>query len=271
MAIATLDALISAISSGRIEAFYKASGTSEAAGTLCDLFTAAGRPAAAAAPSVGLNGETLSRTSAGVIPFTDAAGALTKYLSNLAAAASEASSLLLYDRLWQNSGIVVTTVGAQAITPVAIPSRDANGAALGDGIQAYLEIYTATTNAGAVNNATISYTNTAGTAGRTGTITSIPATAVAGTMCQIQLQAGDTGIRSIESISLGTSLVSGAVGLVLLRPLVFAGMAIPNVAMQQGFDECGAKLWPGSALCLAVMSSTTVRPLVTGSLTLVEG
>lgn len=270
MSISTIDNLITAIAGGRTEKVYKVAGTAEAAGEISDLMFVAGRPGAGTAPSVGLNGEEVTKATAGTIPFTNAAGTMTKYLMELVASATVACSLLLYDRLWQNSGIVVTTTGAQAITPVAIPSRDVNGAALGDGLEAWLEVYTATGNGSAVTTATISYTNTAGTAGRTGTITNIPATAVAGTICPIELQAGDTGIRSIQSITLGTSLVSGAVGLVIARTIGMLPLTNANVGANFGFDEVGNKLWPESALALAVLNSSTTRPAVHAAVMLGE-
>jgi hypothetical protein len=178
--------------------------------------------------------------------------------------------MLIYDRLWQNSGIVVTTTTAQAITPVAIPSRDVNGAALGDGLEAWLEVYTATGNGAEVTTATISYTNTAGTAGRTGTIRSIPAAALVGTICPIALQSGDTGIRSIQSITLGASLVSGAVGLVIARTIGMLPLPQANIGASFGFDEIGNKLWPESALCVAILGSTTVRPSIHATVMLGE-
>jgi hypothetical protein len=89
-----------------------------------------------------------------------------------------------------------------------------------------IEVRTATTNAAAVLNATLDYTNSAGTPGRTGTIlptTGIPATAVAGTFIPFMLAAGDAGIRSIQNITLGTSLGAGAIHLVAYRVIAMAG------------------------------------------------
>ncbi|MFO0749129.1 MAG: hypothetical protein U1F43_26225 [Myxococcota bacterium] len=72
-----------------------------------------------------------------------------------------------------------------------------------------IEVSTATTNVSAVTNMTMTYTNSAGTGSRTGTIGELPATAVAGTFVQFQLDSGDVGVRSIQSLTLGTSLVTG--------------------------------------------------------------
>jgi hypothetical protein len=42
---------------------------------------------------------------------------------------------MLIDLLWVNTGLVVTTTTAQAITPVALPARDAAGTTNGDDVK----------------------------------------------------------------------------------------------------------------------------------------
>lgn len=199
----------------------------------------AGVPGAGAAPAPGLNGAALSSDPTmvtGQIPFVKAASGREKRLGGLAATADRAGALLLLDRLWHNSGIVATTTTAQPITAAAQPARDLDGAALGNGVLAALEVSAATGNAGAITNTTISYTNEAGTAGRTGTIPSFPATAVAGTFVPFQLQAGDRGVRSVQSITLGTSYVSGTVHLILYRLLA-------TLAFSRDGGEHSEKSW----------------------------
>jgi hypothetical protein len=46
---------------------------------------------------------------------------------------------------------------------------------------------------------------------------SFPATAVAGTLVPFQLATGDRGVQSVQSVTLGTSYVAGAISLVLFR------------------------------------------------------
>ncbi|MGL5908597.1 MAG: hypothetical protein ACRCZP_01265 [Phycicoccus sp.] len=225
MAITTLNALIAGTRPP--EDILKIGGTMEAAGVWHSLAYASGAPGAAAAPAPGINGAALTSYS-GQIPFTNPAGGLSSYLTRLVAAANSSGGLRVYDRLWHNSGIAVTTTTAQAITPVAIPPRDRAGTTSGVGVMAAIEVSTATTNAGAITNTTISYTNSSGVAGRVGTIASFPATAAAGTWVPFQLQAGDVGIRSIESITLGTSYVAGAIHLVLYRSLATLGISPSN-------------------------------------------
>ena len=211
--------------------FHKVTGTMEAAGVRHSLWYAAGMPGPASVPSSGLAGEALTATIAGQLPWADPVTGETR-LFRVAAAASGTLRLLLHDRLWQNSGLAVTTTTAQTINSVTLPARCPAGAGApttnGGFVGAAIEVSTATTNGSAITNTTLSYTNQAGTAGRTGTIASFPATAVAGTFVEFTLQSGDTGIRSIQSCTLGTSYGGGAIHLVMFRRIF--GLELPDMS-----------------------------------------
>jgi hypothetical protein len=269
--ISSYDQLVAAIAGANSQPVYKASMTAEAAGVFHSYWTAAGRPAAGNAPSVGLAGEVVDNNFAGVIPYANAQAGKKKMLAGLSLSSTTAGVMFLYDRLWQNSTINVTTTTLQSWTAVAAPSRDENGQNLGANVEAFLEVYTATTNASPVTGATISYTNSAGVAGRTGTIQSINATAVAGTMIAITLQAGDTGVKSIEGITLGTSLVSGSVGLVLVRRLAEIPIPNANSGDYRNFFDIGRSLYDGTALALLALVSGTTAGVVAGNVQLIEG
>ena len=203
----------------------KASSASEAADLLHSTFYETGEPGAATAPSPGLNGAALTSYT-GQIPFTNPVSGnsyLYKWepvLSDTGGTASTSVVSMLLDRLWHNSGIVATTTAEQPITSGAMPARDVNGSTNGEGLMAALEVSTTGTN-GLSTTITLNYTNSAGTAGRTATIASFPATAVAGAFIPFQLQAGDTGIRSIQGITLGTTLTSITMHIVVYRMLDF--------------------------------------------------
>lgn len=225
MAIVSLDGIIAGMRPP--EDFLKVGAAMEAVGIHHSWAYTSGRPGAAVAPTPGLGGAALT-AYAGQIPFVNP-GSGNTYLARLQASGSGTGCLLLYDRLWHNSGIVVTTTTAQTINSVAWPARDRDGSTNGEGVQVWIEVSTATTNAGAITNTTMSYTNQAGTAGRTGTIASFPATAVAGTMVPFQLAAGDTGVRSIQTITLGTSYGGGAIHLVSCRQLARVEIGLANI------------------------------------------
>lgn len=197
----------------------KSVATVEAGGILTSLFYTAGEPLAAAAPSPGLNGAALTSYT-GQIPYTNPASG-NGYLASWSGSSTNAGGTFgqgfLFDRLWHNSGFTVTTTTEQTLTSATWPARDRAASTNGDGVFIAIEVSTATTNAGAITNMTLNYTNSAGTAGRTGTIASFPATAAAGVFILFQLDAGDVGVRSVQGLTLGTSLVTGTVHLVAVR------------------------------------------------------
>ncbi len=261
MAITTNDGLTAALAAATERDFWKAAVTAEAVGQFHSFWMVAGNPGAAVAPASGLNGEALSNATVGTLPFVNPVA--TGYLGMMEAEASTVGEILVCDRLWQNSGLVVATTTAQAIgAPVAIPARDVNGTTNGDGVRAFIEVITATTNAGVINNTTMSYTNQAGVAGRTGTLNTFPATAVAGTTVPFNLQAGDSGVRSVQSVTLGTSYGGGSISLVLQRKIATIGVMLVGPSFSKNFyDLGGPKLYSGSALFLrAKVSATAFGP-----------
>lgn len=229
MAITTLDGLIAGLQPP--QDFLKVGATMEAAGVLHSMFYTTGVPGAAAAPSPGINGAALT-TYAGQIPWSNP-GAGNGYLARVSVNASLAGTLYVCDRLWHNSGIVSATTTAQAITTPTFPARDRDGSTNGVGVMMGLEVSVATTNGSAIANTTLNYTDSAGTTGNTATITSFPATAVAGTFVPFQLAAGDLGVRAITAassggITLGTSYGTGTVHLVAYRVLAVVPVSVAN-------------------------------------------
>lgn len=254
------------------ELIQKASFTGEAAGGLHSSFYLAGRPGAAVVPSPGVNGASLT-TYAGQIPFPGAVAGKAIYLGGMdAMAANGLPAAILMDRLWHNSGLVVTTTGAQAIVTPALPARDMDGAVDGRGVMLGIEVSTATTNGGAVTNMTASYTNSVGVAGRTATVGSFPATAVAGTFVPFDLAAGDVGVRSVESVSFGTSLGAGAVHLVLYRPIATIAIVPSQAPIRLGpFDLGMPRLYDQSVPWLVYLLSGTAASLSVVNLSWLQG
>lgn len=237
--ITTLNQLVAAMSLPP-ERIVKAGFTGEGAGGFHSSLYLAGRPGAGVAPSTGINGATLTSTGptspgyAGQIPFPAAVTGKEVRLARFTAAQTAGiGAAVLADRLWHNSAISVTTTTTQAITTPTWPARDQDAAAAGRGIGVALEVSTATGNGSPITTTTLSYTNSAGVAGRTATIPSFPATAEAGTLVPFCLQAGDLGIQSIQGITLGTSYVSGVIHLVAYREIADAAPVVAGVPDRQ--------------------------------------
>jgi hypothetical protein len=243
MAITTLDGIIAGMKAP--VPLLKNGVTMEGIGQLHSLWYTAGNPGAATASAPGLAGAAMTSV-AGQIPFTNPVSG-NSYLARFAGSASVAGTLLLLDRLWDNSGIVVTTTTAQTINSVAFPARSADGTVNGEGVMVALEVQTATTNAAANATMTISYTDQSGNAGATGTVgaaipLAFPATAIAGTFVPFALAAGDTGVRSIQTVTLAVSLGAGAVKLVAYRELARLEITAANIgnaidAITSGFPR----------------------------------
>lgn len=270
MAITTQDQLLASFISP--VDIMKATGTAEAVGVLHTPFYTAGTPGAATAPSPGLAGAALT-SYAGQVPFPTAVAGKNVYLARFAANQGAGIGYVnLRDRLWHNSGIVVTTTTAQTINSVAWPARDQNGTTNGLGVYVGLEVSTATTNASAVTTITMSYTNSDGTSGRTATMPSFPATAVAGTFVPFQLQAGDVGVRSIQSVTLGTSLAGGTVHLVAYANLATLGTPLANTGYQQDAWGLGMPLcFDGTVPYITYGVTATALGLLQATVTWAQG
>lgn len=141
----------------------------------------------------------------------------------------------------------VTTTGAQSLNnTVTLPARDRTGSTNGVGVQALL--VPSTVMGAGTPTVTLTYTNAAGTASRTTPSSpalplinaTAPVTQVAysGTGAGkygpfIPLANGDTGIRSVQSINFSATMTSGAMNLILCRPLLTLPMTTIGVACER--------------------------------------
>lgn len=267
MAITTLDGALAGMQYPRT--FAKAVTGTMVAGRPHSLFYLAGMPGAAAAPTPGLAGAALTSYS-GQIPFSNPASGNT-YLARFQGQATIAGTLVLADRLWHNSGLVVTTTTAQTVNSATWPARDVNASTNGDGVMIGLEIRTAT-GAGAATPS-ISYTNQAGTAGKTGSMmVTYAASSIAGTFYPFTLADGDTGVRSIQTCTLGVSMTSGAIHLVAYRELArleLTAANIPNAidSLTSGFP----RLYDNTVPFIFFIPSTTTTSNISGSVVYTQG
>lgn len=254
--------------SGNTFEFYKVGTAAEAVGAWYSFAKDTGNPGAWAPGAPGLAGRATDGTTAGdagCLPIPNASGG-ANYLVGFGAARSVAGMTNLYDVLWVNTGLVVTTTTAQAFASAAWPARDQNGSTNGEGVYVGMLVTTATTNAGAITNTTMSYTNSDGVAGRTATMASFPATAVIGTLVWFQLQAGDKGVRSIQSVTLGTSRVAGALSIIAVRLLAAAAGPIINVGASAPIDpSTGVRLYDGTCALLFGLASATTATSISGA------
>ncbi len=218
MTIASVDDVIAG-NIGRVPQFVLKSALPVlAANNMYSTWSMNGIPGAASYDTT-INGVALSSASGivpGQIPYYNAPPGKTARLSRwLLMAGSGGGSNYLCDRLWHNQ-INATSTSAQPITTPTWPARDENGSTAGEGVFIGLEVAAPTGAASPTVNLT--YTNSAGVSGRTAsTITAVTNSMVQHTVHFFALQAGDTGVRSIQSVQLSKSFLSGTVGLFAFR------------------------------------------------------
>ena len=262
MAITSLDQLLAA--SNQLKSFGKVSMTAKAAGTFQSLWTAAGLPAAGANPA-SLAMVIPTRATAGALPFVNPATGLS-YISKISSSQQTIGTLILYDRIAHSSGLNGTLTTAQAVNGAALTRHTT-----GEDVELFLEVY-ATTGATA-SSVTISYTNSAGVAGRTTPAIAMQVTPVAGQMLPIPLQAGDTGIRSVQSVTLSASTATaGNFGITLVKriaeiPITVAGTGVVLDPFALGFP----KIEDNACLSFMVVTSTTSTGFITGTINIAQG
>jgi hypothetical protein len=267
MAITTRDGLIAAIAASRCVQFQKPS-FSTTAGGIYTHFRNPGLPTTGGSAPAS-TGVALSRSSAGAMPIPGPDD--TSYITSFEAIIGTAQCLMLADRLVEFGGLVANSTSTQTVSALALPSR----ASAETDVELWLEVYTAG-GATASASVTASYTNQDGTASRTATLMGGTPTNGLTTVhrsYQFSLQAGDTGVQSVQSLTFGTSSgTAGNVGLVLRRTLLTGSTVAANSGFVQGWAETDLQLCPDDA-CLELMSlaSSTLTGLVMGNLAISQG
>lgn len=260
MAITTLDGLIAGMQYPC--EFVKAATPTLVAGRPHSLFYLAGIPGAAIAPSPGLSGVALT-SYAGQLPFANPASG-NSYLARLVGQATIAGQLILCDRLWHNSGFTITSTAAQTVNSVSWPSRSADGTTNGAGVILGVEISTATSSG--TPTITVNYTNQANTSGRSATnIVATSSSSAIGAFYPIGLAAGDTGVRSVQTLTLSVTWTSGTMHLVAYRILARLDLSSANTPSSLDAVTGGLpRLFDNTVPFLLFVPSATTASVITG-------
>lgn len=167
----------------------------------------------------------------------------TKHILNMAALTAVATGvpwrLMLVDMCLYYPWISMNSSSAQNLVNGSSLTRYTTGA----GLRAYLVIQT--TAGATAHNVALSYTNQAGTAGKTLPVT-VACTASAitphithsGTAANnywpfLPLASGDSGIRSVQSVTLSAASGAGTAALVLCKPLIDIPLTTASVAVER--------------------------------------
>lgn len=268
MPIITIDGLLAGMLPNVV--FAKTAQTFEGAGIWASNFYQAGFPGPAVISTAGIAGEALT-SYPGQMRFPAAVGGKEIRLAKIEAAhSSGVGYLALMDRLWHNNGYSVTLTTSQTIDSVAWPARDANGATLGAGVSIAMEA--AATLGSGTPTLTVTYTNSAGTAGRVGTIGPISTTSQPGSWYAMSMAAGDVGVRSVQSIQSSATMTSGAVSFVAFRQIAGLPMGAANVAIDRDAIALGVPLaYDNTVPFLVYLPTATSATSVDGTLIWAQG
>lgn len=146
-----------------------------------------------------------------------------------------------------------------------------NGSTNGVGVILGVEISGAT--GAGTPTITVSYTNDANTSGKTATNSvATVASSAAGTFYPISLAAGDTGVRSVQTLTLSATWNSGTMHLVAYRVLAtleLPAAGIPNAvdALTSGMPRCYDTTVP----FLIFIPQTTTTTQLSGSAVFTQG
>ena len=259
--------------------------TAHTAGMWYSLFRGGGNPPADAILGTGTNlafqALTDATTNATGIQHGGAVGGF-KVLLNAAAQTAAATTapcvLMLVDLLGFYPVTSVTTTGAQTLNNTVTLPRYTDGA----GVQAF--ITPSTVMGAATPSISIGYTNSASTVGRAtpatlpigNTAAAVTSVVYSGTGAGkfgpfMPLQAGDAGIKSVQSINLSASYVSGVLNLVLCKPLLTLPITTLGVTAERDLVNQFAsmpKVYDGACLAWLMLAgaATPVASPISGHL-----
>ncbi len=249
MAIITLDGYIA--SGKQALQIIKTASRTTVANIWFSVFELAGNPGAGTLAG--------TSTAAGVVPTDATAGVPiinfstgSGYLTSVDFANTVACRMTVADMLFKAGAYAFNAAQTLASQP-SYSSRVPSGTDF-TGTQIWIEAVTAFTGNMSI---AVTYTNQAGTPART---TGTVATGVAptlGRMIQLPLQAGDTGVQKIETVTATVSTV-GTFNVLVLKPKWSGRVPIANGGDTHAMDKTGLQdLYTDSALILLVNADST--------------
>ena len=250
MAITTLDQYIAAASQ-RVTMLKTASVTAIA--LMCtQVLQAAGNPAAGVLAGTNTaNGLVPTDADAG-FPIINAFGGANGYISNMTFGSTVAGRIHLFDCLFKAGAYAFNAAVTLASQP-SYASRVLGGTDFSN-TEIWIEAVTAFTGNQSI---AVTYTNQAGVTGRTTGVIATGVAPIIGRMLQLPLQAGDTGVQKIESVTSTVSTV-GTFNVLVLRRLWSARVRVANDGDTHDFLKTGMpEIFANSALMPIVQPDST--------------
>lgn len=244
----------------------KTASMTTVANTWFSPFAQAGQPGAGTL-NVGntANGLVPTDATAGYPIINAFGGGNTGYLTKVEYASTVACRIAVFDRVFVAGAYAFNAATTLASQPSFL-GREPNGNGLD--CQLWIEAVTAFTGNQSI---AVTYTNQAGTAGRTtGTISTGVAPTV-GRCLQLPLQAGDSGIQKVESVTSTVSTV-GTFNVMVLRPLWRSRVLIANWGDVHDLVRTGMpQVYADSSLYVLIAADSTASGIPDLSLQISNG
>ena len=266
MVLTTQDGLVAAMAGSQMVLWNKASRTTVAAAWFTTLDLAGNPGAGTLAGSSTASGVVPTDATAGFPPVNAFSGANTGYLSSVDFGNTVASRMRLADVLFK-AGAYAFNAAVSLATQPSFSSRVPGGTDF-KGTELWIEGVTAFTGNLSV---AVTYTNQDGTAGRTTGTVATGTAPTAGRMIQLPLQAGDTGIQRVDSVTATVATV-GTFNVLVLRPLWMGRVRAVNDGSTHGPDMTDlSQLFADSALLLMVNADSTASGVLDMNVGVING
>ena len=208
---------------------FQKQNASSATGFWVSHWNTTGRPEIGLRPASG--SETLDYDSQGSLNFMKAPSGQRSVLLKTSNRRFNVGSLYLYDRLMHTQLYDASANQVHNISTVPLPSR----AGSGEGVELLVEFATDTTTTDLLATIEIEYTNSLGVSGRTTSPINFPVRLRPHTTLRLPLQAGDSGIRSVEKITINSTWTTPTIAVVLAKRVTALRNHIAGESITAGF------------------------------------
>jgi hypothetical protein len=261
VAITTGDGYIA--SAKQIIPYTKTAAVTTIALNRFSIAQAAGNPGALTLAGTGAPGGALfTDATAGFPTLVAFGGSATGYLTRVTAANTVIGRIELWDKIY-GYNIPTGASGFGTLATLTLSSQPSilgrcpDGA--GHGLRLFLEITTQMSASATTVNVT--YTNSAGTTGKSTGATASLSGFTAGRWVELPLASGDSGVQKIETVVIGGATnAAGVANVIIARPLWSGSIRVANAAgvITDGLDRTGMPIvYDTSAIVATTVADST--------------
>lgn len=204
----------------------------------------------------------------GSLLHADPTGGRQLWMTYCCLQSNSIGTFTLYDRLLHIGNLSGTVTTAQTVGGTLTRYT---GATESQGNEIWAEVYTQIGATG--TTITASYSNSAGTSGRTTQATAFGNTGLreAQRLIQLPLAAGDNGVTAVASATvLATTGTAGAFGINIMRPLISLPIVQAGVGVSHNLLDYPIEIDAGACLFWAFQANTTTVPYLRATVQMVE-